>query len=411
MRRPGTPLVEVRLRVPFAGAARTQAARAALLAGSLLAGTQERSQLQIARDLQALGAELYASSDADRLMVSGVTLATELPALLELLAEVLTGAAYPTREVSVERDRLAERVAMTRAQPAGAVRIALDRRLFGSHPYGRETPDPDDVHAVGPAAVRRLHRDRVGPEGSLLVLVGDLAPARALDRVEATLGAWAGPPGRPGPPPLPAIEPGPTLVVDRPGAVQSSIRVAGPALPRADPGYPALQLANLIYGGSFSSRLTTNIREDKGYTYTPISRIDHGTAGSVLVVQADVETGVTAPALLEIGYELGRIASLPVTEDELENACQYAIGTLALSVATQAGLASTLAVLAGVGLDAAWLAEHPKRLAAVTVDDVGAESTRWLPPAGMVAVVLGDAAAIRGPLGVLGPVADYDGER
>jgi len=186
--------------------------------------------------------------------------------------------------------------------------------------------------------------------------------------------------------------------------VQASIRLGGPAVRREAPDYPALQLANLAYGGYFSSRLVENIREDKGYTYGPHSRISHSVAGSRLVVDADVATAVAAPALLETWYELGRMATLPITERELENVRQYAVGSLALSVSTQAGLASTLSALIGVGLGLDWLREHPRRLAAVTLEETFAAARTYLAPSGMLGVVLGEAAEIRDPLATLGPI-------
>jgi zinc protease len=192
--------------------------------------------------------------------------------------------------------------------------------------------------------------------------------------------------------------------VDRPGSVQASIRLGGPAVPRDAPDYPALQLANLVYGGYFSSRLVENIREDKGYTYGPHSRISHSAVGSRLVVDADVATEVTAPALLEVWYELGRMATLPIKPEELENVRQYAVGSLALSISTQAGLASTLSALIGVGLGLDWLREHPLRLAQVTLEETFAAARAYLAPSGMVAVVLGEASAIADPLAALGPV-------
>jgi predicted Zn-dependent peptidase len=186
--------------------------------------------------------------------------------------------------------------------------------------------------------------------------------------------------------------------------VQASIRLGGPAVRREAPDYPALQLANLAFGGYFSSRLVENIREDKGYTYGPHSRISHSVAGSRLVIDADVATAVTAPALLEIDYELGRMATLPITVEELENVRQYAVGSLALSISTQAGLASTLSALIGVGLGLDWLREHPRRLAAVTLEETFAAARTYLAPSGMLAVVLGEAAEIHEPLATLVPV-------
>jgi zinc protease len=193
-------------------------------------------------------------------------------------------------------------------------------------------------------------------------------------------------------------------VVNRVGSVQSSLRLGGPALRRDDPRYPALQLANTVFGGYFSSRWTENIREDKGYTYGPHSRVDHHVLGSVVSLEVEVATEVTGPSLLETQYELGRIASLPVTADEVESVRQYAIGTLALSTATQAGLASTLSGFSAFGLGLDWIADHPARLLATTVDDVSAAAARFLAPTAFTSVLVGDAATVRGPLAALGPV-------
>jgi zinc protease len=404
VRRPGVPLVEMRLRIPFGGTGATHPARSSVLSNTMLAGTQEHNQVEMAAALQALGADLSVSSDSDRLIVGGAVLRTGLADLLGLVGEVLSSASYPNREVAGERTRLAERLAIVRSQPSVLVGEALNRRLYGSHPYAHELPTVDAVQAVTAGQLRKLHADRIRPEGSVLVLVGDLSPARALDTVEKALSGWAGAAaGRPLPA-LPPVAPQPLLLVDRPGSVQSSIRLGGPAVRREEPDYPALQLANLVYGGYFSSRLVENIREDKGYTYGPHSRVSHSVAGSRLIVDADVATDVTAPALLEIWYELGRMATLPVTETELENVRQYAVGSLALSIATQAGLASTLSALIGVGLGLDWLREHPRRLAAVTVEETFAAARSYLAPAGMVTVVLGEAARIGRSLETLGPV-------
>src|SRR5262249_34047103 len=153
------------------------------------------------------------------------------------------------------RDRLIERLSIARSQPAVLVREALRRRMFGDHPYARELPSVEAAGAVTAGQLRRLHGERVVPQGGLLVVVGDLSPSRALDTVEAELGGWqaAGAAGRV--PPLPKLEPGPAVLVDRPGSVQSSIRVGGAGVPRDHPDYAALQLANFVFGGYFSSRL------------------------------------------------------------------------------------------------------------------------------------------------------------
>jgi predicted Zn-dependent peptidase len=205
-------------------------------------------------------------------------------------------------------------------------------------------------------------------------------------------------------PPLPEPPGGALKVVDRPGSVQSSFRMGRLATTRTDPQFPALHLANLIFGGYFSSRWTENLREDKGYTYGPHSRLEHHVLGSTLGLSVEVQSEVTAPALLETLYELGRIATLPVTEHEVASVQQYAVGTLALSTATQAGLASTLSALFPFGLGVDWISTVPQLLRAATVEDVSAAAARYFGPSGFTSIVVGDAAQIAPELATLMPV-------
>ncbi|TDB93378.1 insulinase family protein [Micromonospora fluostatini] len=401
VRRPAVPLVELRLWMPFG---RTHLARGALLSQTLLSGTPTMSSVQIAAELQKVGGGLTAGLDPDRLMVTGAGLVTGLDRMLEILAEVLTGATYPNGEVATERDRLIDRVQVAQSQPAHLARAALLKRIYGRHPYAVQTPEPDQIRAVRPAALRQLHADRVHPAEAVLVLVGDVQPDRALDAAERALGDWRGAGHRADLPPTPPLEPGPLLLVDRPDSVQSSLRIALPAVGRTHPDHAPLQLANLLFGGYFSSRWVENIREDKGYTYGPHSLVEHSVAGSVLVAAADVATEVTGPALLETVYELGRLASVPPKAEELEQARQYALGTLQLGMSTQAGLASLTSAYASNGLRLEFLAEYAARLAGATVEDVAEAAARYLAPARGVVLVLGDAARIRGQLEALTPV-------
>ncbi|MEV6369788.1 pitrilysin family protein [Micromonospora musae] len=401
VRRPAVPLVELRLWVPFG---RTHLSRGAMLAQTILSGTETHTATQIAAELQKVGGGLAAGVDPDRLMLSGASLVTGLGRMLELLADVLTGATYPGDWVEIERDRLVDRIQVAQSQPAHLARTALLKRIYGRHPYAVQTPEPDQVRAVRPPVLRRLHGERVHPAGAVLVLVGDVQPDRALEAAEEALSGWKGD-GQPAElPPAPPLEPGPLLLVDRPGSVQSSLRVALPAVPRTHPDHAALQLANLIFGGYFSSRWVENIREDKGYTYGPHSVVEHSVAGSVLVAGAEVATEVTAPALLETVYELGRLASLPVKQEELEQARQYALGTLQLGMSTQAGLAALVSAYAGNDLRLDFLAEHAARLAKATVADVAEAAARYLAPANAVTMVLGDAERIAPSLAALTPI-------
>jgi zinc protease len=404
VRKPGVPLAEVRLRLPFGSARATQPARSALLADTMLTGAAGYDRSGLAAAIQTLGGDVSVGVDADRLMIAGNVLATNLAALLELLATVLVDAGYPDEEVGTERERLVEKLSIARSRAGVIAGEALAHRMWGEHPYARDLPEPDAVAATTPGQIRKLHDEMVRPSRGVLVIVGDVSANRVLDQVETALAGWTGVARVGRMPALPEPDAGALLVVDRPGSVQSSLRMGGLAVPRADDRYPALQLANLIFGGYFSSRWVENIREDKGYTYGPHSRIEHNVLGSSLLFDVEVATEVTAPALLETMYELGRIASLPVTPAEVESVRQYAIGSLALSTATQAGLASTLSALAVFDLGLDWVIEHPHRLAAVGVEEVSAAAAQFLAPARLTSVVVGDAQAITAPLAALVPV-------
>jgi zinc protease len=182
------------------------------------------------------------------------------------------------------------------------------------------------------------------------------------------------------------------------------LRLSARAIPRTDPRYPALQMANLAYGGYFSSRLVENIREDKGYTYHARSSIEFTPSGASLLLDADTASGVTAAALWEVRYELGRFGLVPPTESEVDSVRQYAIGSLLTATSSQAGLASQLAAIAALGLDVDWLRAHPARLAAVTIEQVADAALEFFAPTAFTGVVVGDADVLSRQLAAIGGV-------
>ena len=406
-RRSGIPRFEARLKIPIVRNAQpANAARQTVLAETLLSGTPGLSSVEIAEAAQRLGGSLATSSDVEWVILSGSALATGLAPFLSLMGEIVRDAAFPAGEVAIERERVAQEIVLARSQPEQIARDALVRRLFGRHPYGRGTPRPEAVARVSAPALRELHGQAIRPTGSVLVVVGDVAAGRVADAAEQAFSTWRKGPRAGGtrlaaPPPPP---PGPLLLVDRPGAVQSNIRLAGPAVPRSHPDFPALALTNAIYGGYFTSRLVDNIRERRGYTYSPGSSIEHRQAASAFSVSADVGTEVTTAALVEIRYELGRIVATDVTQDELDAARRYLQGTLAMSIQTQAGLSAFLALLATNGLGVEFLREYPSALEQVTIDDVRRTAGRYLAPKRLITVIVGDSGAIRQDLETLDEV-------
>ncbi|MHA6798611.1 M16 family metallopeptidase [Bounagaea algeriensis] len=397
------PMVELRLRIPFAGDDALHPARAEVLADSLLTGAGERDRVRMDTDLAAVGGDLQAGVDPERLTLSGSALSDGMDTLLEVVADALIAPAYREDEVAAEQARLVERIGVARSQPRVIAREQLQRHRYGDHPFVREVPETEDVTQVTPEAVRQLHRHSVLPRGSSLVLVGDLDPEEAVGRVQRAFAGWSAEQAAREMPDLPAVRGGALQLVHRPGAVQSQLRFSAESVPRTDPQYPAVQIANLVFGGYFSSRLVENIREDKGYTYGAHSTFEFTPSGATLLVDADTASEVTAAALLETRYEFGKMAVQPPVESEVESARQYAIGALSTSTSSQSGLASMLSTLAAGGLDMDWLAGHPERLRAVTRDEV-AEAAKLFGPTRFTGVIVGDADQIADQLRCLGGV-------
>ncbi|MGH3965227.1 MAG: M16 family metallopeptidase [Pseudonocardiaceae bacterium] len=404
VRRPAVPMVELRLEVPFGGTHRTHPARAELLAATLLCGTPRRDRFAVDRELGAVGGDLAAGVNPEHLSVRGSALASGLDVLLDVLGDVLRSASYAATEVARERSRLVERITVSRSTPRVIAREALQRRRYGNHPATREWPEADDVAAVTPTAVRALHRRSVVPGGAVLLLVGDIVPVRAVEEVASALAGWQSDQPAAELAVLPELTGADLQLVHREGAVQSQLRLSAQAVSRTDERYPALQLANLCFGGYFSSRWVENIREDKGYTYGAHCGLEFNPHGATLVAEADTASNVTAAALLETRYELGRITLVPPEESEVDNARQYAIGLLTIATSSQRGLAGQLIALATLGLDLDWLLAHPSRLQAVTTEQVAEVAAEFFAPSRFTGVLVGDAERLAKPLAALGGV-------
>ncbi|MHB8664651.1 MAG: M16 family metallopeptidase [Acidimicrobiales bacterium] len=406
-RRAGIPRFECRLVVPITtGTDGRDAARLRVLTETVLSGTPDRSSQDIAQALQAMGAGLGASIDADQLMVGGSSLSMRRRPFLQLFGEVVERASFPADEVEIERDRVVQEIALLRSQPGSIASDALVRRMYGTHPYGWGTPDADAVAGVGAATLRRLHRQRVLPGESVLVLVGDLDAERAIADIDAAFAGWGTGPVRRAVR-VPSVDtPAAVLLVDRPGAVQTTIRLGGPAISRHDAAYPALALAVTVFSGYFTSRLNDNIREQKGYTYGAHSRIEQRRAAAQITISTDVGREVTAPALVEIDHELGRMVASVVEQEELDAARRYLQGSLSMGVQTQAGLCAYLAMLVSSGLPVTYLRDYPAALENVTVDAVRDAACRFLAPRSLARVLVGDAATVAPTIAPL-----YDIER
>ncbi|MDR7273248.1 M16 family metallopeptidase [Catenuloplanes atrovinosus] len=383
---------------------------ASVVAKALEEGTATRDATAYALALEGLGAELSTSADWDTFLVGTSAPAHLLPRALELVAEAARTPALRPEDVERVRDDEVTGLKMDWASPGPRADAALRADLFGAgHRYGRPLHgDPESVAAVTVDDVLAFHRTWLTRPG-VLIVVGDL-DVLDLDALAAT--AFAGTTPAPfssdGPLDVPVADSRRILLVDRPGSVQSTLRLGHRAPHRAHPDYVPMTLTGTVLGGAFTSRLNHLIREVRGYTYG--IRGDFGLARRFgrLLISAGVQTKFTAPALVDTIGEMSRTRSGGVTEDELAVARSWRAGQLSVEMQTPGAIAGALTTLVVHGLPDDYYPRLRESLLSATVDEVSAAAATHLHPEGLTMVVEGDAALIRDDLVAtgLGEVVD-----
>jgi predicted Zn-dependent peptidase len=392
--RPTAPIVEVRLQVPFASTDPLHPATAEVLAVGLLGGTPRHARADLDDSLAEVGASMRVSVRPEHLTVAASTLADGLPRLLALLAEVLRDASYPSGDLEPERHRLMQRVRMHRAQPHRAAREILLRRCFGDHPAAREVPAEPELTAVTRDGVRGLHERQLAPRGAGLALVGDLDPDRAVAIAADALDEWRNDLPATRLPSPPAVASGAIWLVDHPGARQVHVGLAAAAPAEDTPGHPAGYLANLVLGGYFASRLFENLRETGGYVYRCRSTIEQWAGTAAVFVEFATEPALVGQALAAARAELvGICDTRPPTDDEIETARGFAIGSRLVSLATPANLADALATLALRDRPVESLAGHTTLLATVPAAEVRAAAMELFAREALTGIVYGPTEA------------------
>jgi len=366
-----------------------------LLADAVKVGTKTLSARQIAERSQAAGGDLKAEASTENLTLSIEPLSEHLSDSIALLSDLATHASFPEDEVALAKKNLISNIQQEETRPRFLAQRAFGRIHYGDHPYGVISPTAAMVEQATPDSLRRLYGQTFEPDHAVLVVVGVFDPSAVLAAVHSAFDGWtAAQPGS-GSASLAAPEPASTpgkkiFFVPRPGSVQTALLLGAPAPIRTDSDYSAFEVANAIYGGMFGSRLTNNIREDKGYTYTPYSYLDvHQNAGVVLT-GADVRNAVTGPAYKETVFELNRMATTPVSEQELTSAKRYLLGTLGFRLQSRASVALRLANLWVDGLDAQFIRKDADGIMSSTSSQVQQASSRYLAPEKMIVVAVGE---------------------
>ena len=405
---PGRPLLQAQLIVrgdAGGGAtseAASQAGATALTARAMSEGTIEHDAVAFVEAAERLGAEMGAGASWDSLSVHVEVPRTHLTEAMSLFAEMALQPAFPEREVDRLRDERLNDLQQVMADARRRAEKAFPAVVYAqaaayARPLGgvEETVGPldRDVLAARHAALMR-------PAACTLIVCGDIEDLEVDGLADAVFGGWAGLDADPVAPATPdkAAAGRRVVLVDRPGAPQSEIRVGHVGTPRRIDDFHALSVTNALLGGLFNSRLNMLLREERGYTYGVQSSFDMRRAAGPFAVRCAVESDVTAAAVADIMSELGRIAQDPVEDAELDAARDYLIGVFPLRFETSAQVAGALAGLVVQGLPDDELDRYRPAVAAVGAEDVRAAADAHIDPDRASIVVVGDVSKFEAPL-------------
>lgn len=360
-------------------------------------GTKTRSALQIADEVAGLGASLSTSSTMDASQVAIQSLTKNFSKVLDLLADVVLNPSFPEEEIERQRASRLAGLVQERENPSAVANRVMARVLYGAnHPYGYPEIGTE-------AAIKATTRDDMYgfwqknfvPNNAALVVAGSISKNELKALAGAAFASWK--PGAPAAPQLgnPATTPAKVVIVDKPGAPQTQLRVAAIGLPRSTPEYAALQVANGILGGLFSSRINLNLRERNGYSYGAFSTFVYRRAAGPFLIATGVRTDVTGPAVEEIYKEINRMSAEPVTADELALSKQSLVRSLPGDFETSSSAAGTFSNLYIYDLGLDYYSKFPAMVSAVDAATVQATAKKHLRLDKMVVVAVGDKTKIR----------------
>jgi zinc protease len=376
-----------------------QTGLAQLTADAVQEGTKGRTSRDIRRDVFGMGGTLSAavSQDYSSLTVRG--LSEFAPRLINLVADVAMNATLPADEIAILKQQHLQNVQQNKGSPQFLSNRTFRQALFGDHPYARTSETEATLQAIDRAKIEAFHRSHYRPGNAFIVIVGAVEPDAAVAAVEKAFGAWAG-----GEVAKPAYAAAPALggrhvyFVERPNSIQSSISVGNIAIKRGDPRWYELTLANTIFGGAFNSRIIRNIREEKGYTYSPGSALTGFADAGFYRFSADVRNEVTGATLTEVFKEIDKMRAEGSDGTELQGAKQYLRGLFPIQTATQNGLANVLNTVYVFGLPKDYPETFRAKIAAITPDQIKRATATLLGSQDSVIAIVGDYAKVKAQL-------------
>jgi predicted Zn-dependent peptidase len=366
----------------------------AAITGELLKeGTAQWTSQQLSEETARMGSSLGVSVNADRTDIEMDVLQEFAPDAVKVLAEVLEHPRLPESELARLRNDSLRQIALQLSQPQTIAAVRFRKLLYGDHPYGTVVPAEADIKKITIQDVKDYYAGNFGAQRTHLYIAGKFDSAAVKKAIEANFRGWTKGPARAEMVPTPAAHKV-LEVSDRPGAPQSTLIVGLPVASPASPDAIPLGVTNALLGGSFNSRITANIREQKGYTYSPFSEISRRYHDAYWAQHADVTTKFTGPSLKEIFGEIERLQKEPPAAAELKGIQSYLSGVFVIQNSNRTAVIGQLQNVDFQGLGSEYLKTYVQKVNAVTPTDVQRLTSQYLKPELMTTVVVGDKAKI-----------------
>jgi predicted Zn-dependent peptidase len=359
----------------------------------LTQGTLTKTATQIAEAAARMGGSLDVNVGADRTEIGGDVLSEFGPEMVRLIADVVRNPRFPESELTrLKADRLRQ-LSLARSQPRALAQEKFLAALYPNHPYGRLFPTPEMLQGYTLERLRGFHAAKFAAARSRVYVVGRFDEKAMEEAIRSAFGDWKRGFAPESNVPKATSERA-VYLIDRPGAVQSTIILGMPTIDPSNPGWIPLQVTNALLGGSFSSRITSNIREQKGYTYSPFSQVSARNHDAYWSETADVTTNVTGPSLKEIFGEIDRLQAEPPTAAEVKGIQNYIAGTFVLQNSSRPGIIGQLEFVDLQGLPDDYLNRFVQRVNAVTPAEVQQSTQKYILDDKAAIVVAGDRTVI-----------------
>ncbi len=381
-----------------------------LLASMLTKGTTSRTAEGIAATIESIGGTIEATVAPEHLTLTESGPSFQHETLFDVMADVALHPIFPADEFTVMQEQLISGMTFDDSDPATLATRQFRRIAFGGHPYGYYST-PELMATFTPEDLANFHETYFKPNNALLVISGDLSEETARAQAEHLFGQWqaAEVPDYLDYPEAASGDSTVIYLVDQPDAGQANIRVGNLAIRGAAEDRFPLIVANHVLGGrSRMSRLTQNLRVDKGYTYGVGSGIEARQDVGAFVVQGSFGQDVAGASVREILAEIERLGSEPLTAEELANAKSFLVGYYLLDSAVPATFANLLATNYLLGLPWETASEYIANIEAVTAEEVQQAAQQYLEAEQPIIVVVGNAEVIRPQLADLGNVIVVD---